>query len=126
MALLPYNEKRLTADRNDQDIYVIPTSACDAPGGCTPRRVARLMGSENSLAWSPDSKVLAYLSRSARFTQLNLFVVEVATGGTKNLTARLAIRARLVLLATGWLDPDDRLDRRQLSDVLRLRLQPAK
>ena len=44
------------------------------------------MGSENSLAWSPDSKVLSYLSRSARFTQLNLWAVEVATGRTKNLT----------------------------------------
>src|SRR5688572_2912731 len=87
IALLPYSEKRLTADRNDNDIYVIPSSACDEPGGCTPRRVAQLVGSENSLSWSPDSKVLAYLSRSARFTQVNLFIVEVETGRTKNLTS---------------------------------------
>jgi dipeptidyl aminopeptidase/acylaminoacyl peptidase len=94
VALLPYDEKRLTADRNDQDIYVIPTAPCDEPGGCKPRRVARLNGSENSLDWSPDSRRLAYLSRPGRFTQLSLFVVDVASGTSRNLT-------------TGWRNEPD-------------------
>ena len=87
VALLPYDEKRLTADRNDQDIYVIPVTACNNAGGCTPRRVARLMGNESSLAWSPDSKRISFTSRSGRFTQLNLFVVDAAGGTPTNLTS---------------------------------------
>ena len=83
MALLPYNEKRLTADRNDQDIYLIPATACKNAGGCSPRRVARLMGNESSLAWSPDSKRISFTSRSGRFTQLNLFVIDAAGGTDK-------------------------------------------
>lgn len=86
IALLPYDEKRLTADRNDQDIYVIPTTPCDDPAGCKPRRVARLVGTENSLAWSPDSKRITYLSRSARFAQLSLYAIDAAGGTPKNLT----------------------------------------
>ena len=87
VALLPYDEKRLTADMNTADIFVIPSTPCDEPGGCTPRRVARLVGNETSLAWSPDSKRIAFISRSARFTQQNLFVMDVASGAPKNLTA---------------------------------------
>jgi dipeptidyl aminopeptidase/acylaminoacyl peptidase len=85
--LLPYDEKRLTADANTADIFVIPTNPCDEPGGCKPQRVTRLTGNETSLAWSPDSKRLAYLSRSARFTQTNLFVIDAAGGTAKNLTS---------------------------------------
>lgn len=87
VALLPYDEKRLTADANTADIFVIPSSQCDEPEGCKPQRVTRLNGSESSLAWSPDSKRLAYLSRSGRFTQLNLFVIDAAGGSPKNLTS---------------------------------------
>ncbi len=87
LALLPYDEKRLTADANASDVFVIPASPCDEPGGCKPQRVTRLTGSETSLAWSPDSKRLAYLSRSGRFTQLNLFVINAAGGAPKNLTS---------------------------------------
>ena len=87
VALLPYDEKRTTAEGNTADIFVIPVTPCDEPGGCTPRRVARLVGNETSLAWSPDSKRIAFLSRSARFTQQNLFVMDVASGASKNLTS---------------------------------------
>lgn len=85
LALLPYSEARLTADMNASDIFVLG-SACDMEGGCTPRRVARLTGNETSLSWAPDSRRLAYLSRPGRFKQLDLFVMDVATGTTKNLT----------------------------------------
>jgi dipeptidyl aminopeptidase/acylaminoacyl peptidase len=87
IALLPYSESRITADLNASDIFVLPTSACDQPKGCTPRRVARLTGNETNLAWAPDSKRLSYLSRTGRFTQLNLYVVDVAVGAPKNLTS---------------------------------------
>jgi dipeptidyl aminopeptidase/acylaminoacyl peptidase len=87
MALLPYDEKRLTAAGNANDIFVIPSTQCDEPEGCKPQRVTQANGSENSIAWSPDSKRLAYLSRSGRFTQLNLFMVDAAGGTPKNLTS---------------------------------------
>jgi dipeptidyl aminopeptidase/acylaminoacyl peptidase len=87
IALLPYDEKRLVADFNASDIFVLPTTPCDEPGGCKPRRVARLTGNETSLSWSPDSKRLAFLSRSGRFTQQNLFVIDAAGGTPKNLTS---------------------------------------
>jgi len=87
IALLPYSEARITADVNTADIFVIPATPCDERGGCKPRRVARRVGNETSLAWAPDSKRLAYLSRPGRFKQLNLFVIDVASSTAKNLTA---------------------------------------
>jgi len=45
------------------------------------------MGNESSLAWSPDSKRISFTSRSGRFTQLNLFVVDAAGGMPANLTS---------------------------------------
>jgi dipeptidyl aminopeptidase/acylaminoacyl peptidase len=87
VALLPYDEKRLTADANANDIFVIPTSQCDEPGGCTPQRVTRSMGSEASLAWSPDSRRLAYISRRGRFSQSHLHVIDAAGGTAKSLTS---------------------------------------
>ncbi len=86
IALLPYDEKRITADVNTQDIYIISTTPCDEPGGCKPRRLARLTGNESSLSWSPDSKRIGYQSRSGRFTQLNLFVIDASGGSRRNLT----------------------------------------
>jgi dipeptidyl aminopeptidase/acylaminoacyl peptidase len=86
VALLPYSEARLTADQNTADVFIIPTTPCDEPGGCKPRRVARLVGNETDLEWSPDSKRLSYVSRAGRFKQLHLYVMDVASGTTKNLT----------------------------------------
>ena len=86
VALLPYSEARLTADQNTADVFIIPRAPCDEPGGCKPRRVARLVGNETDLEWSPDSKRLSYVSRAGRFKQLNLHVIDVASGAHKNLT----------------------------------------
>ena len=84
--LLPYDEKRLTADRNDADIFVISTD-CRANSACEPRRVATMVGNESALAWSPDSRRISYTSRAGRFTQLNLFVIDAAGGTPKSLTS---------------------------------------
>lgn len=86
IALLPYDEKRLVADRNDQEIFVMPADC--APGRCpAPRRVATLVGNETAIAWSPDSRRLSFTSRAGRFTQLNLFVIDAGGGTPKNLTS---------------------------------------
>ena len=56
----------------------------------TPGTVARPVGpgsSDLSLAWSPDSKSLAYLSDKAKPGQMQLYVLNVATGVSRKLTS---------------------------------------
>jgi dipeptidyl aminopeptidase/acylaminoacyl peptidase len=56
----------------------------------TPRRVSAAKGNathvEHDLAWSPDSRRLAFLSDQAQAGQLQLHVADVATGSVKKLT----------------------------------------
>ena len=75
-ARLPYTKARDEAPRNDVDIFVIP-----AAGG-EPRRVARAMGDESRLAWSPDGKMISFIAAAgSRTAPQRLYVVD-ATGGT--------------------------------------------
>jgi dipeptidyl aminopeptidase/acylaminoacyl peptidase len=70
-----YDAKLSEAPRNDQDIFVIP-----AAGG-EPRRLTTAVGSENSLAFSPDGARLAYRAQQSRTGPDRIWVVP-ATGGT--------------------------------------------
>ncbi|MBI3791569.1 MAG: S9 family peptidase [Gemmatimonadetes bacterium] len=76
---LPYDAKRDEAPRNDVDIYVMP-----ATGG-EPRKVSAFIGAESQLAWSPDSKRIAFIAAPSRWTSTRLWVVEAAGGTPKNL-----------------------------------------
>ena len=60
LAFLPYDAKRDEAPRNEADIFVVGIA------GGEPRRVARWMGAESDLTWSPDSKRLAFIGRAPR------------------------------------------------------------
>ncbi|HEX9894545.1 MAG TPA: S9 family peptidase [Gemmatimonadales bacterium] len=80
LARLPYNAKRDEAPRNERDIFVIP-----AAGG-TARRVARLMGVEVNLEWSPDGKYLSFVHRATRMANARLMRVPSAGGEVENLT----------------------------------------
>lgn len=66
-------------------IYVSGTT-----GGAASRRITAGDGSafyaEESIAWSPDSKRLAFLSDAARSGQKQLYVAEVAGGHARKLT----------------------------------------
>jgi dipeptidyl aminopeptidase/acylaminoacyl peptidase len=75
LARLPYNKARDEAERNDADVYVVPIA------GGAPRKVAEWMGQESDLAWSPDSKRLAFIGRPGRVKSSRVYVV-AATGGT--------------------------------------------
>src|SRR5690606_24435794 len=68
------------APRNDSDIYVIPVA------GGTPRKVATLVGTENGVTWSPDSRRLAFVHRPARTAQARLMAVDATGGEPVNLT----------------------------------------
>jgi len=79
LALLPYDSVRDEAERNDADIYVVPVS------GGEPRKVAELMGSERTLAWSPDGKKLAFVASRGRAKQAKLWLLDVAGGAPRDL-----------------------------------------
>jgi dipeptidyl aminopeptidase/acylaminoacyl peptidase len=70
---LAYDAKRDEADRNDVDLFVIPTA------GGEPRRVADYAGAESDVEWSPDSKRIAFIGRPSRTKSARLYVVD-ATG----------------------------------------------
>ena len=55
---LPYDAKRDEAPRNDSDLFVV------AAAGGSPRRVARIMGDEVRVRWSPDGRYLAFTQQA--------------------------------------------------------------
>jgi dipeptidyl aminopeptidase/acylaminoacyl peptidase len=81
LAMRPYDPARDEAPRNDSDIYILSTA------GGEPRKLAELIGTENNLAWSPDGRSLAFVSRPARTGQAALFVMAATGGQPVNLTS---------------------------------------
>lgn len=79
LARLPYDAERDEAPRNDTDIYVLPIE------GGTPRKVAEHMGSEMQLAWSPDSRRIAFMASEARTAPRRIFVVDVRNGAPRSV-----------------------------------------
>ena len=80
LALLPYDALRDEAPRNDRDIFMMPVT------GGEPRRVASLQGDEQGLAWSADSRKLAFIGRAERTRNARLMLVDAAGGAPQNLT----------------------------------------
>ena len=85
LSFLPYDAKRDEAPRNDVDVFVVSTD------GGSPRRVARWVGAENELTWSPDSRRIAFIGRSTRVSSARVYTVD-ATGGTPQLALDNAFR----------------------------------
>ncbi|HEU4996056.1 MAG TPA: S9 family peptidase [Gemmatimonadaceae bacterium] len=79
IAKLPYDKRRDDVDRNETDIYVIPIA------GGTPRKVATFFGAEGNLAWSPDSKRIAFVGSTGRMTSDRVYVVSAAGGTPENV-----------------------------------------
>ncbi len=79
LAALPYDRAREDAPRNVDDMYVMPATGGD------PRKVAQLMGTESNLAWSPDSKRLAFALSESRTSNTKLMVIDVAGGAPKDV-----------------------------------------
>ena len=79
LAKLPYDKKRDEVDRNEADIYILPIA------GGTPRKVADFLGAEGNLAWSPDSKRLAFISPPGRVKSDRVYIVSAAGGTPENL-----------------------------------------
>jgi dipeptidyl aminopeptidase/acylaminoacyl peptidase len=72
--------------------------------GATPRRITagdgKTLYDEGSVAWSPDSKSLAFLSDAAKRGQQQLYIISLAGGSAKKLT-----NVKGFLSAPGW-SPD--------------------
>jgi dipeptidyl aminopeptidase/acylaminoacyl peptidase len=79
LARLPYDAERDEAARNDADVFVMP-----AEGG-EPRRLTSMNGSEGSLAWSPDSERLAFVSSLERTSSDRLWIVDADGGEPLNV-----------------------------------------
>jgi dipeptidyl aminopeptidase/acylaminoacyl peptidase len=77
---LPYDKARDEAPRNDDDLYVIP-----AAGGA-PKKVAALQGNESGIAWTPDSKRIAFIAQPSRYKNKALWIIDAAGGAPQNLT----------------------------------------
>jgi dipeptidyl aminopeptidase/acylaminoacyl peptidase len=74
IALLPFSRERDQEIRNDTDIFIMPVD------GGEPRRLTNAPGDERSIAWSPDSRQIAFISSPRRVASSRLWVVP-ATGG---------------------------------------------
>ena len=79
IAQLPYDAKRDEAPRNDADIFVVAST------GGTPRRLTSAAGSEGNLQWSPDGRMISFVSSPTRTTSRRLYVVPAAGGTPTNL-----------------------------------------
>ncbi len=99
LSFFPYDARRDEAPRNDVDVFVMSTS------GGEPRRVARWVGAESELAWSPDSRRLAFIGRASRTSSARVYLVD-ANGGTPELALADGFRSepsQLEWLADGSL-----------------------
>jgi dipeptidyl aminopeptidase/acylaminoacyl peptidase len=85
VAKLAPDRKRDEQLRNESDIYILPLNACDAKTAeCTPRKL-EYFGDESQLAWSPDSKQIAFVGQTGRFKNQRLFVVPAAGGKAQDV-----------------------------------------
>jgi dipeptidyl aminopeptidase/acylaminoacyl peptidase len=76
---LPFSMERDQEIRNESDIFVIPVT------GGEPRRITNKPGSEGSLAWSPDSRQISFISSARREDNNRLYVVDLSGGEPRNI-----------------------------------------
>jgi dipeptidyl aminopeptidase/acylaminoacyl peptidase len=79
LAILPYDTTRDEADRNDSDIFIVPIE------GGQPRRLTSMNGNEGSIAWSPDSRRIAFTDRTSRTSNNRIYIIDGTGGEPRNL-----------------------------------------
>jgi len=79
LARLPYDRVRDEAPRNDSDIFIVSID------GGTPRRLTTAHGSETGIAWSADSRRIAFSNRATRTSNLQLWIIDAAGGEPRDL-----------------------------------------
>ena len=84
LAKLAPDRKRDEAPRNDTEIFILPVAACEQHAAdCTPRKL-EYPGNESQLAWSPDSKRIAFVGQPSRYKNQRLYVVSADGAGGKS------------------------------------------
>jgi Tol biopolymer transport system component len=66
-----YDEKEKTSD-----LWLVP-----ADGSATPRRITFTQGGESGVAWSPDSRRIAFSAKREGQEETQIFVLDIAGGG---------------------------------------------
>jgi dipeptidyl aminopeptidase/acylaminoacyl peptidase len=66
-----YDEKEKTSD-----LWLVP-----ADGSATPRRITFTQGGESGVAWSPDSRRIAFSAKREGQDETQIFVLDIAGGG---------------------------------------------
>jgi dipeptidyl aminopeptidase/acylaminoacyl peptidase len=79
LALLPFDRDRDAELRNEADIFIMPA------GGGEPRRLTHQPGSEGGIAWSPDSRRVAFISSPHRTRSDRVWVIDAGGGEPRNL-----------------------------------------
>ncbi|HSJ26118.1 MAG TPA: S9 family peptidase [Longimicrobiales bacterium] len=76
---LPFSMERDQEIRNDNDIFLIPAS------GGEPRRITNMPGNEGNISWSPDGRMISFVSSARREDNNRLYVVDINGGEPRNV-----------------------------------------
>ena len=80
LAQLPYDAVRDEKQRDDVDIFVIPTD-----GSGTPKRVSQFASQKRLLAWSPDSRLISFTAAPSRVKSQRIYAVSLSDATPQNL-----------------------------------------
>ncbi len=80
LARLPYDAARDEKERDDADVFVIPTD-----GSAPPRRISRFASQKRSLAWSPDSRLVSFIGAPSRVKSQRIYTVSLTDETPRNL-----------------------------------------
>ncbi len=92
-------------DEKDQvsDLWIVPSD-----GSAKPRRLTSTKGGESGVAWSPDSRQIAFSARREGDESAQIYVLDIANGGEA---------VRLTSLSTGARSPQWRPDGKAIAFV---------
>lgn len=80
LSKLPYDSARDEKPRDDTDIFVIPSD-----GSGTPKRITHFASQKRSIAWSPDSKLIAFSGAPSRVASQRIYTVSLSDATPQNL-----------------------------------------
>ena len=96
LALFSVNEPSYETDKAVSDLWVVPTD-----GHAPPRRLTNTKASEDGVAWSPDSRSIAFSTKREGDEVAQIYMLDLAEGGEAR---------RITDLSTGAQNPKFRPD----------------
>jgi dipeptidyl aminopeptidase/acylaminoacyl peptidase len=88
-AVFSVTEPAYDAARQISDLWLVP-----AGGGAPPRRITFTKGEESGVAWSPDSRSLAFSARREGDDAAQIYLLDLAAGGEARRVTSLSTGAR--------------------------------